>query len=203
MKNKITLLVASVVLSYIFLFSGVLKSDVLAGCICNYQPGYPTPAAGSAVVVGYLEEINDGGQTCADIYGPGKTGVPEGTTPTSPLAAVADPGACDVNKGVLNVGWQIPTFSQLIGNVIRLIFFVAGLFALVFLLLGGFEWVQSGGEEKKIEAARGKITASVIGLVVMIAVLSLVIFLEQVVFGGKICLGISCPMNIGFLQLIR
>ena len=102
----------------------------------------------------------------------------------------------------LDVGFQVPTFSVLLGSLIRLIFFIAGLFALVYLLLGGFEWVRSGGDEKKIEQARAKIVNAVIGLVVMIAVLSLVVFLEQVIFGGKICLGISCPMNIGFLRLV-
>ena len=108
-----------------------------------------------------------------------------------------------LTEGSINVGFRVPTFAELIGNVIRLFFFVAGLVALVFLLLGGFEWVSSGGDSKKTDAARAKITSAVIGLVIMIAVLSLVIFLEQVVFGGKICLGISCPMNIGFMQLIR
>ncbi|MFO0703882.1 MAG: pilin [Patescibacteria group bacterium] len=111
--------------------------------------------------------------------------------------------ACNpLENAYIDVGWRIPTFSELIGNIIRLIFFVAGLFALVNLLLGGFEWVQSGGDEKKIEKSRARITASVIGLVVMIAVLSLVVFLEQVVLGGKICLGISCPMNLSFIRLI-
>ncbi|MFO0703881.1 MAG: pilin [Patescibacteria group bacterium] len=171
-----------------------------AGCRCRYFPGYPTAAPGQPMI-GFLQRIDDGGQTCAEMYGPGKTGVDPGITLSDPTG-VFESVKCDPNKGVLAVGWRIPTFSELIGNVIRLIFFIAGLFALIFLLLGGFEWLQSGGEEKKIEAARGKITNSVIGLVVMIAVLSLVIFLEQVVFGGKICLGISCPMNIGFLRLV-
>ena len=82
-------------------------------------------------------------------------------------------------------------------------FFIAGLYALVLLLLGGFEWVSSGGDDKKLSSARGKIINAIIGLVVMVAVLTLVILLEQVVFGGKVCLGISCPINMGDLSLIK
>ncbi len=108
-----------------------------------------------------------------------------------------------LTETTIDVGFQVPTFSVLLGNIIKLVFFVAGLLAIFQLLMGGFEWVISGGEEKKIEAARAKIVAAVVGLVVMIASLSLAIFLEQVVFGGKICLGISCPMNLNFLKLIR
>jgi len=73
----------------------------------------------------------------------------------------------------------------------------------VLLLLGGFEWVSSGGDDKKLSSARGKIINAIIGLVVMVAVLTLVILLEQVVFGGKVCLGISCPINMGDLRIIR
>ena len=112
--------------------------------------------------------------------------------------------ACNVyTQGYVRTWFRVPTLGDLIGNVIRLIFFIAGLYALVLLLLGGFEWVSSGGEEKKLTSARGKIMNAIIGLVVMVAVLTLVILLEQVVFGGKVCLGISCPINMGDLSIIK
>jgi len=191
------LTIGFVVLS-LFVAPNFFVKEVQAGCKCLYYPSYPSPVPGQERI-GYLVETPDG-SSCADLYGPGKAGVPPGTVPVE--MSTASSGGCNPDKGVLDVGWRIPTFSELIGNIIRLIFFIAGLFALVYLLLGGFEWVQSAGDEKKLESARGKITNAVIGLVVMIAVLSLVIFLEQVVFGGKICLGISCPMNIGFLRIV-
>ncbi len=71
------------------------------------------------------------------------------------------------------------------------------------LLLGGFEWVASGGDEKKLTTARGKITSAVIGLVVMVAVMTLVVLIEQIIFGGKLCLGISCPLDVGKLAIIE
>ena len=185
MKNlsKVSILMLTFMLSF-SVFSFVVK-PAEASCVCVFQPGVQYDPA-NPTAAGKYKFTDDGGQTCEQVYGNG----------------AAHDVACDPYKATLDVGWRIPTFSELIGNIIRLIFFIAGLFALVYLLLGGFEWVQSAGDEKKLESARGKITNAVIGLVVMIAVLSLVIFLEQVVFGGKICLGISCPMNIGFLRIV-
>ncbi|MBP6993993.1 hypothetical protein KBB12_02020 [Candidatus Woesebacteria bacterium] len=111
---------------------------------------------------------------------------------------------CNVyTQGYVKTWFRVPTLGDLVGNIIRLMFFIAGLYALVLLLLGGFEWVSSGGEEKKLTSARGKILNAIIGLVVMVAVLTLVILLEQVVFGGKVCLGISCPINMGDLSIIK
>ncbi len=106
-------------------------------------------------------------------------------------------------QGFVRTWFRVPTLGDLIGNVLRLMFFIAGLYALVLLLLGGFQWVSSGGEEKKLGEARNKIINAIIGLVVMVAVLTLVILLEQVVFGGKVCLGISCPIDMGSLSIIK
>ena len=112
--------------------------------------------------------------------------------------------ACNVcTQGFVRSFFRVPTLGDLIGNIIRLMFFIAGLYALVLLLLGGFEWVSSGGDDKKLTSARGKIFNAIIGLVVMVAVLTLVIVLEQVVFGGKVCLGVSCPINMGHLSIIK
>ncbi len=111
---------------------------------------------------------------------------------------------CNVyTQGFVRTWFRVPSLGDLIGNVLRLMFFIAGLYALVLLLLGGFQWVSSGGEEKKLGEARNKIINAIIGLVVMVAVLTLVILLEQVVFGGKVCLGISCPIDMGSLSLIK
>ncbi len=111
---------------------------------------------------------------------------------------------CNVyTQGFVRTWFRVPTLGDLIGNALRLLFFIAGLYALVLLLLGGFEWVSSGGEDKKLESARKKIINAIIGLVVMVAVLTLVILIEQVVFGGKVCLGISCPIDMGSLSIIK
>ena len=46
---------------------------------------------------------------------------------------------------------------------------IAGLLTFAFLVWGGIEWLTSGGDKEKYEAARGRITAAVIGLVIVVA----------------------------------
>lgn len=94
------------------------------------------------------------------------------------------------------LGFKIPSLGELLTFSIRGFFVIAGLAALFFLLLGAFAWVTSGGEQESIDAARNKIQAAVMGLLIMVAVLSLVWTLEKVIFDSRICLGVSCPITI-------
>jgi hypothetical protein len=119
-----------------------------------------------------------------------------------PDTGAAENPANPINAGY-NIPFQVPSFQTILGAVIRLFFLVAGLAALFFLLLGAFEWVTSGGDEKKTEGARNKIQAAVIGLILIIVVLSIVALLEVVVFAGTICLGLTCDIKPGQLQLIK
>lgn|SRR3989338_3622405 len=61
---------------------------------------------------------------------------------------------------------------------------------------GGLAWIVSGGNKESVEKARDKIVAALIGVIIMVAVLSLVVALEQVVFKQSICFGISCPITL-------
>ena len=90
----------------------------------------------------------------------------------------------------------IPTFQQIVTFLVRFFFFIAGLAALIFLILGALSWVTSSGDKEKVEAAQKKIQAAIVGLIVLVAVVSLVAVLEQVVFAEKICLGFTCPIDI-------
>ncbi len=132
------------------------------------------------------------------------TSVMDGGVGCDPAGRYQEGASCDpLTESYIDVWFCIPTVQDLIGNLIRILFFVAGLFALAILLLGGFEWVSSGGDEKKIDTARRKIIHAVVGLVVMVAVLTVVVLIEQVIFGGKLCLGISCPLDLGKLSIIE
>lgn len=99
-----------------------------------------------------------------------------------------------VDQGQL--GFTIPTLSDVLTFVIRGFFIIAGLAALFFLLLGAFAWVTSGGEEDNIQKARDKITAAVVGVILIVVVLAIIVTLEQVVFQSRICFGLSCAASI-------
>ena len=59
----------------------------------------------------------------------------------------------------------IPLFTNLIQGVLAL----SGVALFVMLLVGGFNFLLSGGDQKKLEAAKGTLTGAVIGLVVIVA----------------------------------
>lgn len=56
--------------------------------------------------------------------------------------------------------------QQTIQNAISLMLFIAVTLAIFFLIFGGIQWILSGGEKTKLQAARNKLTYAIIGLVV-------------------------------------
>ncbi len=97
---------------------------------------------------------------------------------------------------VVDLGFPVPTLSTLLTFIIRFFFVAAGLAALLYLLLGAFSWVTSGGQKENVEKARDKIQAAIVGLILIVAVLAIMVTLEQVVFNQKICVGLSCDITI-------
>lgn len=100
------------------------------------------------------------------------------------------------NNSEVNLTWKVPSLADIVSFLIKFLFIVAGLAALIFLLLGALSWVTSSGDKENVKKAQDKIQAAVVGLVVIIAVLAIIVTLEQIVFNQKLCLGISCPINI-------
>ena len=94
------------------------------------------------------------------------------------------------------LGFRIPNLSDILTFIIRAFFVIAGLVALFYLLLGAFGWITSGGAEDGVKAARDKITAAVIGVVLIVIVLAIIVTLEQIIFQGRICFGLSCAASI-------
>jgi hypothetical protein len=62
----------------------------------------------------------------------------------------------------LNIG-------QIIGGLITLALIAAAVIFFFMLVIGGIRWIVSGGDKGQTEAARGQITAALIGLVIVFA----------------------------------
>lgn len=88
------------------------------------------------------------------------------------------PGKVDVTKANLTIG-------EIINALVPYIFALAGLALLLILIWGGFEFMTSAGDPKKMEAAKGKLTNAVIGFIIIFIAFWLVQILE-VIFGLKI-----------------
>lgn len=59
--------------------------------------------------------------------------------------------------------------GQVFNRVLNFVMVLAALLVFVYLIWGGIEWITSGGDKGKTESARNKITAAVIGLIVLAA----------------------------------
>lgn len=94
------------------------------------------------------------------------------------------------------LGFRIPNLSDILTFIIRAFFVIAGLTALFYLLLGAFGWITSGGAEDAVKAARDKITAAIVGVILIVVVLAIIVTLEQIIFRERVCFGLSCAATI-------
>lgn len=99
-----------------------------------------------------------------------------------------------VDQGAL--GFNIPTFSDILTFMIRFFFVLAGIAALVMMLWGALAWVTSGGEKEGVQHARDKIVAAIVGVLLIVVALAIIWSMENIVFQKKICFGLSCPVTL-------
>ena len=78
-----------------------------------------------------------------------------------------------------------PLTSQ-VRNIVNTLIFVAGIIAVIFIIVGGLRYILSQGDEKAVEGAKNTVLYSVIGLVVVILAYAIVNFvLGGVSTGGR------------------
>ena len=59
--------------------------------------------------------------------------------------------------------------GTLFNAVLSFVMVIAALMVFFYLIMGGIDWITSGGDKGKTESARNKITAAVIGLIILAA----------------------------------
>ena len=77
------------------------------------------------------------------------------------------------------------TIANIISALIILILIIAALVFFFMLVFGGISYITSGGDKAQTEAARGRITAALIGLVIVFAAWA-IINLVNIFFGINI-----------------
>lgn len=105
------------------------------------------------------------------------------TFATKALADVAvnvPPPSAGVNPSA-NVG-------KVISNALTIAYAIGALIVLVYLIMGAFNWITSGGDKEKVKNARGTIVHALIGL----AILALAALVLTVVSN---ILGFANPLN--------
>jgi len=66
---------------------------------------------------------------------------------------------------------NVPTvdLGKVISAVVGILLLIAAILAFLYLILGGIQWITSGGDKSGMEAARNKITAAIVGLIIVAA----------------------------------
>jgi hypothetical protein len=75
--------------------------------------------------------------------------------------------------GVSYITCLIPALLNVATYIGIIIFFII-------FLIGGINWITSGGDKVKVEMARSKITHAVIGLIILLSLIFVIIFIQQV-----------------------
>ena len=91
---------------------------------------------------------------------------------------------------------KIGNIGTLISALVGVLLILAALMAFFFLILGGIQWITSGGDKAGMEAARNKITHAVVGLIIVGAAWAVMILLQN--FLGVTIIGNSFTLPNAF-----
>lgn len=86
-------------------------------------------------------------------------------------------------------------FNLFFRNLITLVLIAGSIIFFFVLMFGAISWITSGGDKAQIETARGRITAALIGLVIMFSVFAIIKVVETF-FGTPIL-----TLDIGILKI--
>lgn len=104
----------------------------------------------------------------------------------------------DYSVSKVSPGFTIPGFDKVLTFIIRIFFIVAGLVALIYLLLGALSWITSGGNKENVDKAREKIQAALLGMILIFVVLAIVGVIENI-----FNMGFGITRDIVFPKLIQ
>lgn len=74
---------------------------------------------------------------------------------------------------------KIGEIGMLISALVGVLLIIAALMAFFFLILGGIQWITSGGDKAGMEAARNKITHAIVGLIIVGAAWAIMILVQN------------------------
>lgn len=107
------------------------------------------------------------------------------------LVAAVSASALQINS-VAEEKAPFTDLGDLIGQVFVIVLVLGGILFFIYLLIGGLQWVTSGGDKASLESARGKITAALTGLIIILATFALTKVIEAA-FGIRVLSGIGIP----------
>lgn len=79
---------------------------------------------------------------------------------------------------------QPSDLGRFLSTVIRVLLVVAGIYALIQMLIGGFTIITAAGDQEKMRNAQQQITNALIGLLVMVGVFIVTAIISKLLFGS-------------------
>ncbi|HVF69068.1 MAG TPA: hypothetical protein VNA13_00735 [Xanthomonadales bacterium] len=76
------------------------------------------------------------------------------------------PGQQTINAPAGIPSGGLSTVTKVFRNSYTIMLIICLVLSLIFIVLGGIQWITSGGDKTKLQAARSKITWAVIGLII-------------------------------------
>lgn len=76
-------------------------------------------------------------------------------------------------------GGGVGFFQQLLPSLIGLAFAAGAVIFFFMLLIGAIQWLSSGGEKENLEAARGRITSALVGIVILFSIFAVIKAVES------------------------
>lgn len=59
--------------------------------------------------------------------------------------------------------------STTVGNILGAVYFLAGIVAVIVIIIGGIRYVVSNGDSGQVQSAKNTVTYAVVGLIVVLA----------------------------------
>lgn len=90
------------------------------------------------------------------------------------IAQITNPALPDA----LNKNTGISFFQQLLPSLIGIAFVVGSIIFFFMIVISGIQWITSGGDKNAVEAARGRLTQALIGIVILFSAFAIVKLIE-------------------------
>lgn len=87
------------------------------------------------------------------------------------------PGGQTINAPGSIPSGGIDKVAIIFKNSLTILLIICIALALIYMVLGGIQWITSGGDKTKLQAARSKLTWAIIGLVVAFSSFAIVALL--------------------------
>ena len=97
---------------------------------------------------------------------------------------VTNPAGGQLSDTFLGTNATGTGISGIITTIITIALTLAGLIAILFLIIGGFRYVTAGGNEEQAESAKKTILNSIIGIIVIILAFVILAVVENAITTG-------------------